>query len=125
MAAEPFDAPLTGPVIGHEPDFLSGLPMDNAVGAILALSAEVYLLRERLQSLESELTGRKVLPAGAVENHQPLPDEAQRCQDDLAAFTQRLMSELVRDRRPVSEIHPDVARYLRTYAELKAEGKIK
>ena len=124
MAAEPFDPPLAGPIIGQEPDFLSGLPMDNAVGAILALSAEVYLLRERLQSLESELTSRKVLPAGAVEDHQPLPDEAQRRQDDLAAFTQRVMSELVRDRRPVSEIHPDVARYLKTYARLKTEGKI-
>jgi hypothetical protein len=53
-----------------------------------------------------------------------LPDEAQRRQDDLAAFTQRVMSELVRDRRPVSEIHPDVAQYLKTYAQLKTEGKI-
>ncbi len=86
---------LPGPSSAQEPDFLSGLPMDNAVGAILALSAEVYLLRERLQSLEAELTSRKVLPAGAVENHQPPADEAQRRQDELAAFTQRVMSELV------------------------------
>jgi hypothetical protein len=124
MAAEPFDPPLAGPVIGQEPDFLRALPMDNAVGAILALSAEIYLLRERLQSLEAELTSRKVLPAGAVENHQPQSDEAQRRQEDLAAFTHRVMSELVRDRRPVSEIHPDVAQYLKTYAQLKTEGKI-
>lgn len=123
MPANPFNPPLAGPVIGREPDFLAALPMDNAVGAILALTAEVYMLRERLQSLEAELTGRKVLPAGAVENHQPPPDEAQQRQADLAAYTRRIMSELVRDRTPVSEIHPDVARYLKTYAQLQTEGK--
>ena len=32
--------------------------------------------------------------------------------DDLAAFTQRVMSELVRDRVPVSQIHPEVDRHM-------------
>jgi hypothetical protein len=93
--------------------------MDNAVGAIIALTAEVYMLRERLQSLEAELTQRKLLPIGAVEHHQPASDEQQRRQDDLAAFTQRIMSELTRDRTPVSQIHPDVTKYLRPFPNTK------
>jgi hypothetical protein len=125
VAAAPHNPPLAGPVIGQEPDFLAGLPMDNAVGAILALTAEVYMLRERLQSLEAELTGRKLLPPGAVENHQPAPEDAARRQEDLAAYTQRVMSELMRDRTPVSQIDPRVSAYLKTYAESTAEGKIK
>jgi predicted acylesterase/phospholipase RssA len=114
MSTRPFDPPLAGPVIGREPDFLSGLSMDNAVGAIVALTAEVYLLRERLHALESELTQRKVLPAGAVENHADSTEDAARVQADLAAFTQRVLAELSRDRTPVSTIHPEVRKYLKT-----------
>lgn len=125
MAAPIFNPPLTGPVLDTEPDFLAGLPMDNAVGAIMALTAEVYLLRERLQTLEAELTQRKILPADAVENHQSSAEEASRQQDDLAAFTQRVLAELSRDRTPVSRIHPEVFKYLQTYAQLQAAGKIK
>jgi predicted nucleic acid-binding Zn-ribbon protein len=99
--------------------------MDNAVGAILALTAEVYMLRERLQALESELTQRKVLPAGAVENHADSAEEALRRQEDLNAYTQRVLTELSRDRVPVSTIDPKVRDYMRTYAELKSSGELK
>lgn len=112
MAATDYNPPLTGPIVGVEPDFLRGLSMDNTVGAILALTAEVYLLRERLQTLEAELTQRQVLPNGAVENRQSPPEEAARRQDDLAAYTHRVLSELTRDRTPVSSIDPNVAKYL-------------
>ena len=60
------NAALQGPVTDVEPDFLHALPMDNAVGAIVALTAEVWMLRERLATLEAELTSRRVLPDGAV-----------------------------------------------------------
>jgi predicted acylesterase/phospholipase RssA len=119
VAASSYNPPLATPVIGTEPDFLAGLSMDNAVGAIIALTAEVYLLRERLQSLEAELGQRKILPVGAVENHQPPPEDQQRRQDDLAAFTQRILAELTRDRTPVSQINPGVAKYLRTHLQSK------
>ena len=112
MNEKTFHAALQGPVKAVEPDFLRSLPMDNAVGAIVALTAEVYLLRERLGALEAELTSRRVLPADAVESHQDDPAQAQVRADDLAAFTQRVMSELVRDRVPVSQIHPEVDRHL-------------
>ena len=107
-----FNAALQGPVIGEEPDFLGKLPMDNAVGAIVALTAEVWMLRERLAALEAELESRKVLPEGAVENHRDTPAEAATRAADLAAYTQRVLSELTRNREPVSTIHPDVTEYL-------------
>jgi hypothetical protein len=121
----PASLPLKAPIVGVEPDFLTNLPMDNAVGAILALTAEVYMLRERLQALESELTQRKVLPAGAVENHADSAEEALRRQEDLNAYTQRVLTELSRDRVPVSTIDPKVRDYMRTYAELKSSGELK
>lgn len=107
-----FNASLQGPVTGREPDFLEQLPMDNAVGAIMALTAEVWLLRERLAALEAELESRKVLPVGAVENHQDLAAAAEARAAELAAYTERVMSELTRNREPVSQIDPAVRKFL-------------
>jgi hypothetical protein len=109
----PLKTVLTGPVLGDEPRFLDDLPKDNLVGAIVALTAEVYMLRERLQTLEAELTARGVLPAGGVEQHRPTPEAAAAQAADLEAFTQRVLSELARDRRPVSTIDPRVLDLLR------------
>lgn len=106
-------AALQAPVTDREPVLLSHLPMDNAVGAIMALTAEVWLLRERLGALETELAARRVLPEGAVERHQDTPEQAQARAAELAAFTERVMSELARDREPVSRIDPRVQKYLR------------
>jgi hypothetical protein len=113
MSEHRYNAALQGPVLGAEPDFLRALPMDNAVGAIVALTAEVYLLRERLQALEAELENRRVLPSGAVERHEGTPEQQQARADDLARFTNRVLSELARDRTPVSTIDPRVLEFLR------------
>lgn len=112
MTEREFHAALQGPVTGAEPDFLRQLPMDNAVGAIVALTAEVWLLRERLGALEAELAARRVLPQGAVELHEDDPARAAARAEELAAFTQRVLAELARDRVPVSRIDPGVTRYL-------------
>ena len=116
---------LEGPVIGTEPAFLASLPIDNLVGAIVELVGEVYILRERLLALESELEGRRVLPAGAVEQHRDPPEVEQTRQRGLAAMTARVLGELARDRTPTSSIDPAVYKYLRAYAELEpsADGR--
>ena len=103
---------LQGPVTGAEPDFLRSLPIDNAVGAIVALTAEVWMLRERLATLEAELAARRVLLEGAVEGHVDTPAEQQQRAEQLAAFTNRVLAELSRDRVPVSTIDPGVHRYM-------------
>ncbi len=112
MTERSLNAALQGPVTDVEPDFLRQLPMDNAVGAIVALTAEVWLLRERLGALEAELAARRVLPEGAVEQHEDDPARAAARAEELAAFTHRILSELARDRVPVSRIDPGVGRYL-------------
>jgi hypothetical protein len=103
---------IDGPVTDEEPHFLAEVPHDNLVGALVALAAEVYILRERLQALEAELADRNVVPAGAVESREGTAAEQQRRQADAAAFTDRVLSELSRDRVPTSSIDPRVASYL-------------
>ena len=118
------NAALSSPVTTTEPDFLRSLPMDNAVGAIVALTAEVYILRERLAALEAQLTSRQVLPKDGVELHVGNAQEQADRAADLESFTRRVLSELSRDRVPVSRIDPQVSRYLKTHAETKAARKL-
>lgn len=118
------NAALSSPVTTTEPDFLRSLPMDNAVGAIVALTAEVYILRERLAALEAQLTSRQVLPKDGVELHVGNAQEQADRAADLEFFTRRVLSELSRDRVPVSRIDPQVSRYLKTHAETKAARKL-
>jgi hypothetical protein len=120
MTEAPRRAALSGPILGQEPEFLSAMPMDNVVGALVALTGEVYMLRERLAALEAELEARRVLPAGAVENHRAVPEAEQARQRELGAMTHRVLAELARDRTPTSSVHPDVDKYLRPYADLAA-----
>jgi hypothetical protein len=104
---------ITGPITGVEPEFLADIPKDNLVGAIVALASELYIVRERLQTLEAELVGRKVLPANAVESHVPSEQEARERQADVASFVNRVLTELARPPQPTSNVDPDVGKYLK------------
>lgn len=104
---------ITGPITDVEPEFLGDIPKDNLVGAIVALASELYVVRERLQTLEAELIGRKVLPPHAVEEHVSREDEARARQADVTGFVNRVLSELARAPQPTSRIDPEVGRYLK------------
>ena len=101
-------AVLEAPIVGDEPEFLADLSNDNLVGALVQLMGEVYILRERVFTLEAELAQRSVLPEGAVEDHEESQAEAERKAADLAAYTKRVFDELARPKQPVSSIDPAV-----------------
>ncbi|MEZ5498379.1 MAG: hypothetical protein R3E77_02995 [Steroidobacteraceae bacterium] len=105
-------AALSGPVTDHEPLLLHDVPMDNAVGAIVALTAEVHILRERLQTLEAVLAGQGTVSRTALERYQPDVDEALERNRSLGEFTSRVLSELARDRTPVAPVDPRVRNWL-------------
>ena len=108
-----FKVVKTGPVTGAEPDWIHDLPMDNVVGAITALSAEVYILRERLKAMERELVRSKNLAPDVVENHAPTEDERVADQADLDAFVNRIWTEIMRDRAPVAKVDPGATEYFK------------
>jgi hypothetical protein len=76
------------------PRFDEAATREDLISALVALTAEVYLLRERLQTLESELARRKVMPAGAVERHKSTAAEEAARQKDLEAFVNRVLAQL-------------------------------
>jgi len=95
---------LTGPVGAKEPRFLHDLPLDNVVGALIALAGEVYILRDRLQTLESVLTEVKAIAPEAVEKFQETPEKDKARNEDAKKFVNRVLRELHRSDVPVSHV---------------------
>lgn len=112
-AKSPSKTVKTGPITGDEPDWIHDLPVDNMVGAITALSGEVYILRERLRAMERELIRRDTLTETAVEDHEPTQSEREADQQDLDAFVNRIWTEIMRDRKPVANVDPGAAKYFK------------
>lgn len=79
------------------PGFEDAPSREELVSALVALTAEVYLLRERLQTLESALAKRRVLPAGAVEHHASSSAEERARRKDLDAFVGRVLAAFARN----------------------------
>lgn len=99
------------------PRFEDTTSREEVVSALVALTAEVYLLRERLQTLEAELAKRKVLPSGAVEHHATSAAEDRERRKDLDAFVGRVLAAFARGdamarqgKAPANELRGRVAR---------------
>ena len=95
---------LTGPVTTTEPAFLHDIGMDRMVGAFVALSSEVYILRDRLAALETVLANNKTMAADAIEALEETPDQSKARQEDAQRFVTRVLSELHRSDVPISHI---------------------
>lgn len=108
-----FKTVKTGPVTGDEPDWLHDIPVDNLVGAITALSGEVYILRERMRAMERELVRRDALAQESVEDHEPTEAEREADQKDLDAFVNRIWTEIARDRTTVAKVAPVAVDYFK------------
>ncbi|MDE0799365.1 MAG: hypothetical protein OSB02_01345 [Rhodospirillaceae bacterium] len=113
MSKKEFKAVKTGPITGEEPDWIHDLPVDNMVGAITALSAEVYILKERMRATERELVRRDALAESSVEDHEPTQEERETDQKDLDAFVNRIWTEIMRDRKTVSNVDPGAVNYFK------------
>ncbi len=108
-----FKSALTGPISTQEPAFLHDVDMDRMVGAFVALCGEVYVMRDRLRTLEAALEKAGAIAGGAVENHAEDPGAAAANAADASAFVARVFSELHRSDVPISHI----GRKVRSMAE--------
>ncbi len=99
-----FKSALTGPISTQEPAFLHDVDMDRMVGAFVALCGEVYVLRDRLRTLEAVLEKGGAIGKGAVEALEEDSEAAAANAADASAFASRVFSELHRSDLPISHI---------------------
>lgn len=99
-----FKSVLTGPISTKEHAFLHDVDMDRMVGAFVALCGEVYVMRDRLRTLEAALEKAGAIAAGAIEDHAEDSEAAAANAADASAFAARVFSELHRSDVPISHI---------------------
>jgi hypothetical protein len=102
----------TKPVTGKEPVLVHDLPQDKIISALVTLASELYMVRDRVRVLESELEKHDILPPDVVENHEDTLDEAAARSADAQAFADRFWLQLTLSDEPVSKIDPAIKKYL-------------
>ena len=81
----------------HRPEqtFFKDPALDRAVGMIMTLAAELYVLRDRQRARETLLACRGLLDPAALEHYAPEPAEAEAIKAERDAFVASLMEQLL------------------------------
>ncbi|QKW13515.1 hypothetical protein [Verrucosispora sp. NA02020] len=94
---------------GARPQFFAEPGMEALVSTVVTLSSEVWVLRERLTTLEQILADRRVVERGAVDAYPVSDADAQARETEAAAFVARVLrvfyewrEEIVREETPES-----------------------
>lgn len=77
-----------------EQTFFADPALDRAMGVIMALATEVYVLRERLAALEAGLADSGALAAGALDA-EPSAEALAAAAADRAAFVAHILEPLL------------------------------
>ena len=77
-----------------EPTFFPDPALDRALGVVMALATEVYVLRDRLRAIEAALTANGALQSGQL-GAEPGPEEMAAARADRDAFVRHLMEPLL------------------------------
>lgn len=82
--------------IEHDPtpQYLSNARTDDLARMILALTAELWQLKDRTLVLEQLLADHGVLPAGAIDQFQPSGAFSQALLEERRALTRRVMGAI-------------------------------
>jgi hypothetical protein len=95
---------LTGPVGDIDPSFLKDIDTDRLVGAIFALSAEVWILRDRHARLERLLEKTGAIGKDAIEDMGDASEDSTKLTVEAERFAARILGELVRSKKPHSSV---------------------
>ncbi len=78
-----------------EQTFFDDSGLDRAVGMIMTLASELYVLRDRQRCLEKMLAARGMLDPAELDFYKPTADEAEEIAADRDAFVASLMENVL------------------------------
>ncbi len=76
------------------PNQLKALTQDQLVAALLRLTMEISVLRDRLRTQENLLVDNGVLGADAIDRYEPSAEESALRGESRAALIQQLINDL-------------------------------
>jgi hypothetical protein len=96
MQTLPDSAPAAGRT-GRQPEqaFFEDPAIDRLLGMVMTLSAEVWVLSDRMRSIEHLLDTRGVLNRVDLDTYQPDADTAQAIAADRSAFVKAMMDHVI------------------------------
>ncbi len=77
-----------------EQTFFADPALDRAMGVVMALATEVYVLRDRLGAIEAKLAERGLLDPRALDD-EPAPEAVAAAARDRAAFADHVLQPLL------------------------------
>ncbi len=78
-----------------EQTFFDDPALDRAVGMIMTLASELYVLRDRQRCVEKILAGKGMLEMAELDGYKPSADEAREIALDRDAFVASLMENVL------------------------------
>jgi hypothetical protein len=102
--AQGFKAALPGPVGDAEPVLVHDIDQDRLVGAIVALSAELFVVHDKLEKLQRVLETSGALAPGVLDAPESDPALVQAQQQAAQRFAARILSELHRSSKPIAHV---------------------
>jgi hypothetical protein len=85
------DAPAQPTAREPEQHFFADPALDRAVAMIMTLAAELYVVKDRLRSLEVVLQQSHILQEGALDGYVPEAAERERVDAERTAYVRELM----------------------------------
>jgi hypothetical protein len=84
--------------IGERPCFFADPAIDQLLGMLLAMSTELAVTRDRLDSVERLLEGKSLVRQGEIEDYRPDAEVAAERQRQHQEYLQRIL-RIVREER--------------------------
>jgi len=94
----------TGPITGVEPALLRDKRPDELAGAFFALASEVYVLRDRMRTLENVLEKAGVIAENAIEDAEDDESQARAREDEARRFSHRVLNQFYRPATSASRV---------------------
>lgn len=94
----------TGPITGEEPAFLRDKKPDELAAAFFALASEVYVLRDRMRTLENVLERESVIAPNAIEDAEDNELQSRAREDEARQFSRRVLSQFYRPATSASRV---------------------
>jgi hypothetical protein len=88
--------------------FFNDPAIDRLMGMVMALAAEVYILRDRTQALEEILTQNGLLRPNAIEELEPTPERRAEMSAERDAFIARIMEPIIAAGRASSNVNEEL-----------------
>jgi hypothetical protein len=96
----------------REQQFFEDPVVDRLMGVVMALAAEVYIIKDRERALEQVLADKGIIGSDAVESFKPASPDQESSGKERDAFVSRIFESIVAGGEAMSAVDLDLVEKL-------------